>query len=75
MSTLTGWWHYSVDADEVFPVHMLDDTTTLRGIVVIGALVFNEEKFHASRARLLDIGDCKKVSGKLRLEVSCPRDI
>jgi hypothetical protein len=50
---------------------MLDDTPTLRGIVVTWTLRFNDvldpEKLHASLSKLLEIGDWKKVGGRLRL--------
>jgi hypothetical protein len=63
-----------VETDEIYPVHMLDDTKTLRDIVVIWTLRFNDvldaDKLHASLSKLLEIGDWKKVGGRLRLNVS-----
>ena len=63
-----------VETDDVYPVHMLDDNKTLRGIVVTWTLHFNDvldpEKLHSSLSRLLDIGDWRKVGGRLRLKVS-----
>lgn len=60
--------------DDIFPVHMLDDTKTLRGIVVTWTLRFNDvldaDKLHDSLSRLLEIGDWRKVGGRLRLNVS-----
>ncbi|KAK4096587.1 hypothetical protein N658DRAFT_435809 [Parathielavia hyrcaniae] len=60
-----------VESDEVYPLHMLDDTKTLRGIVVTWTLRFNDvldaEKLHASLSRLLEIGGWRKVGGRLRL--------
>lgn len=64
----------SVESDDIYPVHMLDDTKTLRGIVVTWTLVFNDvldaEKLHATLSTLLEIGDWRKVGGRLRLKVS-----
>lgn len=63
-----------VESDDVYPVHMLDDTKTLRGIIVTWTLRFNDvldpDKLHASLSKLLEIGDWKKVGGRLRLKVS-----
>ncbi|KAF2815249.1 uncharacterized protein BDZ99DRAFT_506437 [Mytilinidion resinicola] len=70
------------DNDDVYPVHMLDDTKTLRNIVVTWTLRFNDvldaDKLHASLSKLLDIGDWRKVGGRLRLkdgklEIHVPR--
>ena len=62
-----------VESDDVYPVHMLDDTKTLRDIVVTWTLRFNDvldgEKLYASLSRLLEIGDWRKVGGRLRLKV------
>lgn len=64
-----------VEGDEVYPVHMLDDTKTLRDIVVVWTLRFNDvldaDKMHASLSRLLGIGDWRKLGGRLRVKVSC----
>ena len=63
-----------IDSDEVYPVHMLDDTKTLRNIVVTWTLCFNDvldaEKLHGSLSTLLEMGDWRKVGGRLRLKVS-----
>lgn len=63
-----------IDTDEVYPVHMLDDTATLRGNIVTWTLCFNDvldaDKLHTSLSRLLEIGDWRKVGGRLRLKVS-----
>lgn len=54
-----------VESDDVYPVHMLDDTKTLRSIVVTWTLRFNDvldaEMLYASLSRLLEIGDWRKV--------------
>jgi hypothetical protein len=63
-----------VESDDIYPVHMLDDTKTLRDIVVTWTLRFNDvldaDILHASLSRLLEIGDWRKVGGRLRLKVS-----
>ncbi|EXJ69686.1 uncharacterized protein A1O5_06757 [Cladophialophora psammophila CBS 110553] len=62
----------AVESDEVYPVHMLDDTQTLRDIVVTWTLCFNDvldaDKLYMSLSRLLEIGDWRKVGGRLRLK-------
>lgn len=62
------------ETDDVYPVHMLDDTKTLRDIVVTWTLRFNDvmdpDKLHASLSKLLEIGDWKKVGGRLKLTVT-----
>ncbi|PVH91151.1 hypothetical protein DM02DRAFT_546360 [Periconia macrospinosa] len=72
-----------VESDDVYPVHMLDGSKTLRNIVVIWMLRFNDaldaDHLYASLSRLLEIGDWGKVGGRLRLkkngalEVHVPR--
>jgi hypothetical protein len=63
-----------VETDDVFPLHMLDDTKSLRDIVVAWTLRFNDvldaDKLHTSLSRLLEIGDWRKVGGRLRRNVS-----
>ncbi|KAJ6146816.1 hypothetical protein N7497_008798 [Penicillium chrysogenum] len=68
--------------DDVYPVHMLDDTKTLRDIVVTWTLRFNDvlnvDSLHASLSKLLEIGDWRKLGGRLRLkngelEIHVPR--
>lgn len=59
--------------DVVYPLFMLDDTKTLRGIVVTWTLRFNDvldpEKLQNALKRLLDIGDWRKIGGRLRMRV------
>ena len=63
-----------VEGDDIYPVHMLDDTKTLRNIVVTWTLRFNDvldaNSLYVSLSRLLEIGDWRKVGGRLRLKVS-----
>jgi hypothetical protein len=61
------------ESDEIYPVHMLDNTKSLREIVVTWTLRFNDvldaDKLNASLSRLLEIGDWKKLGGRLRQKV------
>lgn len=61
------------DNDIIYPVHTLDDTRTLRSILITWTLCFNDvldaEKLRSSLARLLEIGDWRKIGGRLRLKV------
>ncbi|GIZ45827.1 hypothetical protein CKM354_000897800 [Cercospora kikuchii] len=69
--------------DVVYPLFMLDDTKTLRGIVVTWTLRFNDvldpAKLHNGLTNLLEIGDWRKIGGRLRmrddgrLEICAPR--
>ena len=65
-----------VETDDIYPLHMLDDTKTLRDIVITWTLRFNDvldaDKLHASLSRLLEIGDWRKIGGRLRLNVPFP---
>ncbi|KAK6857717.1 hypothetical protein PG995_005416 [Apiospora arundinis] len=61
-----------VESDEVYPVHMLDDNKTLRASIVTWTLCFNDvldpDQLHTSLSRLLEIGDWRKIGGRLRLK-------
>jgi hypothetical protein len=62
-----------VETDDVYPLHMLDNTEPLRGTVVTWTLRFDDvldaDKLHDSLSRLLDMGDWRKLGGRLRLNV------
>ena len=62
------------DDDVVYQLHMLDDTKTLRNIVVAWTLRFDDvlhvEKLHDSLSRLLEIDDWRMLGGRLRLKVA-----
>jgi len=68
-----------VESDDVYPIHMLDDSKTLKSIVVTWTLCFNDvldaDKLHTSLSALLEIGDWRKVGGRLRLKVRSLYDI
>ena len=62
----------SVDAQEVYPLHLLDDTKLNAHLVTI-TLVFNDvldvEKIRKALLKLLDTGDWRKLGGRLRRTV------
>jgi hypothetical protein len=59
--------------DDVYPVHTLDDTKTLRRLLLAWTICFNDaldaHKLRCALAKLLDIGDWRKVGGRLALKV------
>ncbi|KAL1867453.1 hypothetical protein Daus18300_006297 [Diaporthe australafricana] len=61
-----------VGTDDIYPVHVLDDTKTLRGIVVTWTLRFDDVldpgKLHKSLLQLLAMGDWRKIGGRLRMK-------
>ncbi|KAK2800827.1 hypothetical protein FQN50_007968 [Emmonsiellopsis sp. PD_5] len=63
-----------VESDDIYPVHMLDGTKTLQNIIVAWTLRFNDvldaDKLHLSLSRLLEIGDWRKLGGRLRLKAN-----
>ncbi|CAG5155409.1 uncharacterized protein ALTATR162_LOCUS3648 [Alternaria atra] len=58
--------------DDVYPVHVLDDTKTFRSILITWTLCFNDvldaDKLESSLAKLLETGDWRKLGGRLRLK-------
>ena len=79
MNSLRRLWFSSslqteqVSDDDVFPLHLLDDTPTLRGIVCAWTLRFDDVldpgRLQESLSKLLNIGDWRKLGGRLRLSV------
>lgn len=63
----------TVETDEIFPVHFFDDTKTYRSMVVTWTLRFDDvldaDKVHNALAQLLEIGDWRRLGGRLRLTV------
>jgi hypothetical protein len=63
-----------VESDDVYPVHMLDDSKTLRGIVVTWTMCFDDvldaEVLRTGLERLLDMEGWRKVGGRVRMSVS-----
>lgn len=55
--------------DDVYPLFMLDDNKTLHGIVITWTLRFNDvldaDRLHTSLCKLLEIGDWRKLGGRL----------
>lgn len=62
------------NGDIVYPVHMLDDTKGCRDYFVAMTFRFNAvldaEKLRDSLSRLLEMGDWRKLGGRLKLNVS-----
>lgn len=63
-----------VETDDIYPAHMLDDTKTFRDTVFAWTLRFNDvldaDQVHGALLRLLEIGDWRKLGGRLRLKVT-----
>lgn len=57
----------------VYPLFMLDDNKVLNSIVVAWTLRFNDvldpDRLHTSLCRLLEIGDWRKLGGRLTRKV------
>ncbi|KAJ5292011.1 hypothetical protein N7478_001262 [Penicillium angulare] len=75
-STYSGTSEYgghppSSITEDIYPVHTLDDIKTLR-MFINWTMCFNDvldpEKLHNSLSRLLNIGDWRKLGGRLRLK-------
>jgi hypothetical protein len=62
-----------IENDDVYPVHTLDDTKTLRRLLLAWTICFNDaldaHKLRCALAKLLDIGDWRKIGGRLALKV------
>lgn len=60
---------------DVYPVHMLDDSGTNRPLTLTWMFRFNDmldaEKLRDSLTTLLEIGDWKKLSGRIKRKVRC----
>ncbi|KAK2775312.1 lysr family regulatory protein [Colletotrichum kahawae] len=60
-----------VPTDDVYPVHFFDDTKPFRGMLLNWTLRFDDvldaDKLESSLSRLLEIGDWKKLGGRMRL--------
>ncbi|KAJ4982804.1 BCL5p [Stagonosporopsis vannaccii] len=58
--------------DVIYPVHKLDDTSTFRNLLLAWTISFNDvmdaEMLRSSLARLLEIGDWRKLGGRLKLK-------
>ncbi|KAL5337941.1 hypothetical protein BJX70DRAFT_368081 [Aspergillus crustosus] len=81
MSTMAAIWRLlgypsrtsppPLETDDIYPTHMLDNADAIRDIVVVWTLRFNDVldagKLHGSLTRLLEIGDWRKLGGRLRV--------
>jgi hypothetical protein len=63
-----------VETDDIYPTHMLDGAEAIKGIVIVWTLRFNDvldaDRLHVTLTKLLEIGDWRKLGGRLRLKVS-----
>jgi hypothetical protein len=63
-----------VDGDEVYPLFVLDDTKLYRELMLTWTFCFNDvldaKKLHSSLSKLLEIGDWRKLGGRVRQNVS-----
>jgi hypothetical protein len=63
-----------VPTDEVLPMHYFDDNPVNRSILIAWTMRFNDvldaDKLHDGLARLLEIGDWRKLGGRIRKGVS-----
>lgn len=61
--------------DDIYPLHLLDDTKVHRAAFLTLTVRFNDVldkgKLNTSLSELLDIGDWRKLGGRLR-ETVCP---
>ncbi|KAF4951702.1 hypothetical protein FSARC_12853 [Fusarium sarcochroum] len=59
------------EGDDVYPTALLDDTKSFRDMILYWTFHFNDvldpDKLHTSLARLLEIGDWKKLGGRQRI--------
>ncbi|KAH7176047.1 hypothetical protein EDB81DRAFT_674606 [Dactylonectria macrodidyma] len=73
-----------VETDDVYQVHFLDDLPSYRAMVLSWTLRFNDvldaEKLHNALVKLLEIGDWRKLGGRVRarpdgkLEIHVPKE-
>jgi hypothetical protein len=63
----------TIHTDDIFPSHFLDDTKNLQSLILTWTLRFNDvldvDKLHGALVRLLQIGDWRKLGGRVRLNV------
>ena len=59
--------------DDVYPFHLLDDIKIHRAAILNFTLHFNDvldvQKVHDSLKELLEIGDWRKLGGRIRVKV------
>jgi len=60
--------------DDIYPTTLFDDTKSMRDMILHWTFHFNDvldaEKLRISLARLLEIGDWRKIGGRYRINVS-----
>lgn len=65
-----------VPTDEILPMYDFDARPQVRNIIIGWTLRFDDildaDKLKIALSRLLEIGDWRKLGGRLREKVSCP---
>lgn len=69
-----------VATDDVYPIHIFDESDTIREAILVWTLQFNDVLnpvlLQRSLKELLEIGDWRKFGGRIRLKVcltiDCP---
>lgn len=68
-----------VPSDEVVPVHMFDDTSALRGIILVWLFRFDEvldpDKLNDALSQLFQMEGWRKLGGRFRRRVRTQRVI
>lgn len=63
-----------VEGDRIVPMHLFDDTTANNNVPLSVTLCFNKvlqpDRIHSALVRLLQIGEWRKLGGRLRQHVS-----
>lgn len=64
----------TINSDEIFPLHFLDNQMSPRELVLSHTLLFNSvldaKKLHDGLVKLVSSGDWRKLGGRLRKQVS-----
>lgn len=63
-----------VEGDRILPMHLFDDTTANNNVLLSVTLCFDKvlhpDRIHSALVRLLQIGEWRKLGGRLRRHVS-----
>lgn len=63
-----------VSTDEVIPVHLFDDSSATRGIVLVWTFQFDDvldpDKLHSALSQLFEMDGWRRFSGRFRYRVS-----
>lgn len=63
------------EPDDLYPLHYFDDTTINRSMIMCWSMKFDDvldpEALRDSLSQVLDMGDWRKLGGRLKVNVSC----